>query len=246
MKKLLNISVIAALAALPMAANADITTTDPGATNANAPVAANAPKYSLATDDTTDANLATAGYVKGAYNAAIKAINKVSETARSALQASDVDQTYDATSTNAQSGVAVASAISAAGANYATAAQGAKADTALQASDVDQTYDATSANAQSGVAVASAISAAGANYATAAQGTKADNAETLLGNSAMGTTATTVTGAIAELKTASGDYATKTGVLATIDAATVPVMAQWGSTTATTVSVDAPANFVNQ
>ena len=54
MKKLLNISVIAALAILPLAANADINTTDPGATNADAPVAANAPKYSLATAHTTD------------------------------------------------------------------------------------------------------------------------------------------------------------------------------------------------
>ena len=37
---------------------------------------------------------------------------------------------------------------------------------------------------------------------------------------------------------------TATGVLATIDAATVPVMATWGSNTATTVSVDAPANYL--
>ena len=83
-------------------------------------------------------------------------------------------------------------------------------------------------------------------YATAAQGATAEAVNTLVGNSAMGTTATTVTGAIAELKTASGDYATKTGVLATINASTVPVMAEWGSTTATTVSVDAPNSFVNQ
>ena len=92
MKKLLNISVIAALAILPMAANADpasdVTAKDPGATNASAPVAANAPKYSLAAAGANDdTHMATAGYVKGAYNAAIKAINKVSETASNALTA---------------------------------------------------------------------------------------------------------------------------------------------------------------
>ena len=202
MKKLLNISVIAALAILPVAANADITTTDPGATNANAPVAANAPKYSLATADGTDANLATAGYVKGAYNATIKAINKVATTANSAVQSVTEGATNGTVSVD--------------GTDVAVHGLGSAAYT-----------DSTA-------------------YATAAQGTKADNAETLLGNSAMGTTATTVTGAIAELKNASGDYATKAGVLATINASTVPVMAEWGSTTATTVSVDAPASFVNQ
>ncbi len=87
MKKLLNISVIAALAVLPLTANAAVTDADPGDTNASAPVAANAPKYSLAAAESNDGNIATAGYVKGAYNAAIKAINKVSETASNALTA---------------------------------------------------------------------------------------------------------------------------------------------------------------
>ena len=364
MKKLLNISVIAALAILPVAANADITTTDPGATNANAPVAANAPKYSLATADTTDANLATAGYVKGAYNATIKAINKVATTANSAVQSvtegatngtvsvdgtdvavhglgsaaytdstayataaqgatadavntlvgnaamgttattvtgaiaelkdaiDDVDTGVMAVTEGATNGtvsvdgtdVAVHGLGSAAYTDstaYATAAQGATADavntlvgnaamgtTATTVTgaiaelkdaidDVDTGVMAVTEGATNGtvsvdgtdVAVHGLGSAAYTDstaYATAAQGTKADNAETLLGNSAMGTTATTVTGAIAELKNASGDYATKAGVLATINASTVPVMAQWGSTTATTVSVDAPNSFVNQ
>ena len=102
MKKLLNISVIAALAILPMAANADpasdVTAKDPGATinqttsegqaAAASATATYAPKYSLAAAGANDDNhLATAGYVKGAYNAAIKAINRVSETASSALTA---------------------------------------------------------------------------------------------------------------------------------------------------------------
>ena len=50
------------------------------------------------------------------------------------------DQTYDATSTNAQSGVAVAQAIS-----------------AIPSVEVDQTYNAASTNAQSGTAVAQAL-----------------------------------------------------------------------------------------
>ena len=101
MKKVLNISVIAALAILPMAANAavgDIVDTEP--TNiANVPEAQKAvqteqnvtagdgPKYALALEGANDGNVATAGYVKGAYNAAIRAINKVSETASGALTA---------------------------------------------------------------------------------------------------------------------------------------------------------------
>ena len=101
MKKVLNISVIAALAILPMAANADVGEIVPGApTNiANVPVeqaavqtaqnvtAGDGPKYALALEGANDGNVATAGYVKGAYNAAIRAINKVSETASGALTA---------------------------------------------------------------------------------------------------------------------------------------------------------------
>ena len=74
-----------------------------------------------------------------------------------------VDQSYDGTSTNAQSGVAVADALS----DYTPTASLATVATSGAYSDlsgtptiptVDQTYDGTSANAQSGVAVASAIS----------------------------------------------------------------------------------------
>lgn len=90
MKKLINISVIAALAVLPLAANAatgDIVAGEPVAASAANPAqAANAvtttatPKYALAVESTKDGNLATVSYVKGAYNASMKAINKVSET----------------------------------------------------------------------------------------------------------------------------------------------------------------------
>ena len=92
MKKLLNISVIAALAVLPLAANAAVgevvSVADPAHSTASGITAETAPKYALAVEAATDAtNVATASYVKGAYNAAIKAINKVSETATNALTA---------------------------------------------------------------------------------------------------------------------------------------------------------------
>lgn len=92
MKKLLNISVIAALAVLPVAANAAVgevvSVADPAHSTASGITAETAPKYALAVEAATDAtNVATASYVKGAYNAAIKAINKVSETATNALTA---------------------------------------------------------------------------------------------------------------------------------------------------------------
>lgn len=101
MKKVLNISVIAALAILPMAANAAVGEIVPGAptnitkvpegqvaiqTEQNV-TAGDGPKYALALEGENDGNVATAGYVKGAYNAAIRAINKVSETASGALTA---------------------------------------------------------------------------------------------------------------------------------------------------------------
>ena len=74
-----------------------------------------------------------------------------------------VDQSYDGTSTDAQSGVAVAEALS----DYTPTASLATVATTGAYSDlsgtptiptVDQAYDGTSTNAQSGVAVASAIS----------------------------------------------------------------------------------------
>lgn len=80
MKKILNISVIAALAILPMAANAavgDVVSSTEPAHADPATAASAAPGYALATVGANDGNLATAGYVKGAYNATMKAINKV-------------------------------------------------------------------------------------------------------------------------------------------------------------------------
>lgn len=117
MKKILNISVIAALAILPMAANAavgdivagapdNIATVDP-AQAANDVTATADPKYALAKEGANDGKVATAGYVKGAYNAAIKAINKVSETANSAVKGVQVNG-QDLSLTNGKANVTVA------------------------------------------------------------------------------------------------------------------------------------------
>ena len=85
MKKILGISLVAVLTAMPLMAGAAVDTADPGATvSTNAPVAQNAPKYGLApASATNDGKFATAGYVKGAYNAAIKAVNKTFDDAKS-------------------------------------------------------------------------------------------------------------------------------------------------------------------
>jgi hypothetical protein len=185
MKKVFSISVIAALAILPMVANAetgDIVAGEPKTAAsesqaANAVTAGSGPKYALAVESAKDStHVATAGYVKGAYNAAIKAINKVSETATSALQADDI-------STGSANGT-----IAVDGNDVAVKGLGSAA------------YEASTA------------------FATSAQGTKADNLDTLVGNESMGTTATTVTGAIAELK---GDIANiDTGVQTVTQGAT--------------------------
>lgn len=80
MKKIFGISLIGILAAMPMMAGADPVAGDPGTTTSDAVAASSAPKYALAEANASlDGKVATAGYVKGAYNAAIKGINKVQE-----------------------------------------------------------------------------------------------------------------------------------------------------------------------
>ena len=58
--------------------------------DAKAAVLAGAPLYQLANSNvSTDGNAASAGYVKGAYNAAIKAVNKVADTKQDIISVSD-------------------------------------------------------------------------------------------------------------------------------------------------------------
>ena len=111
MKKLLGISLIAVFAVVPLLAYAEVDPArmdvqpthanpqdtnlvppDPNAENLSDPnhdttkvnklVAQERPQYALKEKNlTTDGNVASAGYVKGAYNAAIRAINRVAEDA---------------------------------------------------------------------------------------------------------------------------------------------------------------------
>ena len=199
MRKFLNISVIAAVAILPMAANAAtgdiVSVSDPATYTGNANVTAStAPKYALAVEAATDTtNVATASYVKGAYNAAMKAINKVSETASSAVQSVDAGTANGTISVDGGADVTV--------------------------------YDDT--------ALAGRVTAN----------------ETKIGNTPLTTTATTLTGAIEEVKsnalTSSSltDYAKKSGVTQTITnstiTGTVPTVIAWGAETTSTAAVTA-------
>ena len=101
MKKLFSISIIAILAMSPIMAHAEddpveestpvAVAGDPGATVADAPVAEHDPKYGLKEANAeVDNNLATAGYVKGAYNATIKAINKLDSIKQDKLTADQI------------------------------------------------------------------------------------------------------------------------------------------------------------
>lgn len=93
MKKSFRISLVALLAAVPMmamAADPVYPATAEPTSDSNAPVASGNPKYALApANSLTDGNAASAGYVKGAYNAAIKAINKVHDEAITAQSAAN-------------------------------------------------------------------------------------------------------------------------------------------------------------
>ena len=89
MKKLFGILAVLAIIspvfaddepAAPAHVTGDAVNADPGATNANGPTAANNPKYSTVADIAADAtSAASAKYVKGAYNATIKAVNMVAD-----------------------------------------------------------------------------------------------------------------------------------------------------------------------
>ena len=80
MKKIFGISLVAIFAISPMMAGAEVVAGDPGATTSGAPTASASPKYELKNAvPATDGNAATAGYVKGAYNAIIKGINKTQD-----------------------------------------------------------------------------------------------------------------------------------------------------------------------
>ena len=276
MKKLLSISVIAALAALPMAANATVgeivSVSDPTSNaslqtpQANNDITAqSAPKYALATEGANDDNLATAGYVKGAYNATMKAINKVSD------ELSDSENiSYD----NTDSGLAatdVQAAIDEIAGTAGSAVQSVVEGSTNGTVSVDGTDVAVHG-------LGTAAYTAASDYATAAQGALADSAvQSVAEGSTNGTVsvdgtdvavhglgtaaytaasdyATAAQGALAEtaLQEADlADYATHDGVENTIETATytvsVPTLTAWGNDssvgTAANVTVTAAATY---
>ena len=237
MKKILNISVIAALAILPMMANAAPVAGEPDGIATNPPTGQTAqnvtaqagPKYQLAeANSAVDGVVATAGYVKGAYNAAIKAINKVSETASNALTAdgtatltnktidADDNTISDLETDNFKSGVVVDS-------TTGIAATSSASDTKLVtekavAKEIEdaaiQTVTAGTANGtisvDGGADVTIYDDTALAGRVTTAEG-KITTLEGTVGDSNSGLVAD-----VAALQNASGNYATKTGVTTTV------------------------------
>jgi len=231
MKKIINISVIAALAILPLAANAeDYSINDPATANP-ATAASTGPGWALAqANSEADGKLATAGYVKGAYNQTMKAVNKVATTASFAGTASELADTHFNSADKTSAAKAANAAMAAAAAAQAdvdvveatignttltTTAQtltGAieEVKDAVEAVDTgvmsvtEGTTDGTVNVDGTDVAVhglGSAAYTASTAYATAAQGTKADNAETNIGTMTnLQTDATNLVAAINEVK----------------------------------------------
>ena len=219
MKKLLGISLVAILTAAPMMAAAgvgDVVAGDPGSTASGAAAATNPPKYALKTETANDGKVATAGYVKGAYNAAIKAVNKLQDTKQDTI--SDLETIR----TNAS-----------AGAN------------ALQASDITEgTTDGTIKVKGTAVPVhglGSAAYTASTAYATAAQGTTAETTAATVAT--YGDIVThdasefATTGDIANMVTSAGPGISKSGSKVSVDLTSNGGLETTGSGDAATLGV---------
>jgi len=205
---------------------------------------------------------ATSGLVKDVADnaAAIGVLNgtgagSVTKTVGDAISALDLSNTYESKG--------------AAAAAQTAAETTAKGYTDTQLANYTTTEDLTTAlGAKANSADVYTKTAADATFATAAQGTKADNAASAIAilngdNTQAGSVAKTVKDAVdaatstlntaidakansvdVYTKTAADDkFATQTGVRATIARATVPVMATWGGSQSTTITVDAPAQY---
>lgn len=240
MKNLLGISLAAVLAVSPlMAGAADVDTTAAA---------------SVTGDSTT---LSTVSYVKGAYSALATGVNSKQDkiddlaTIRSgaaagatALQSADIATSLTAESDNTKTAGAKAT--------Y-DAIQAAKNDNTTLAGRVSTaegkitTLEGTVGDASSGLvkdvadnaAAITVLNGTGAGSVTKTVNDAVDAATTTL-NTAIGAKANS---ADVYTKTAADDkFATQTGVVATINTATVPVMTAWGdSSSATTIAVNVPA-----
>lgn len=242
MKNLLGISLAAVLAVSPlMAGAADVDTTAAA---------------SVTGDSTT---LSTVSYVKGAYSALATGVNSKQDkiddlaTIRSgaaagatALQSADIATSLTAESDNTKAAGAKAT--------Y-DAIQAAKNDNTTLAGRVSTaegkitTLEGTVGDASSGLVKgvtdnAAAITVLNGNDTQAGSVAKtvkdAVDAATTTLNTAIGAKANS---ADVYTKTAADDkFATQTGVVATINTATVPVMTAWDdSSSATTIAVNVPA-----
>ncbi len=242
MKKLLNISVIAALAILPFAANADpvagepenIATNPPTGQTAQNVTASAAPKYQLAeANNAVDGVVATAGYVKGAYNAAIKAVNKLADTKQDALSSEQLSAISNVSGLDTRVGTLETTVGNATSGLVKDVADNAAAIAGKQATLTETQLNAvnsgiTAAKVSTYDSVASAVNDASTGLATKAAasdvtnlGTRVttaegdiDTLEGVVGNSNSGLVAD-----VAALQNASGNYATKTGAAATAAAA---------------------------
>ena len=272
MKKILGISLVAVLAVSPMmamAAAADVdkqpTHTESAATN----VATANPQYALAQSNANDGNFATAGYVKGAYNASIRAINNV------AGQVSNLGNTYAKKDlTNVTAGSVTETLIN--DGAVTTSKLGADAVTnANLADDAVHTENILDANVTAAKLATDAVETAKIKDLNVTTGKLADEAVTTAkiddeavtaAKIATGTITTTqvagtsmATGSSANAENTKlttqgyvddaisglniGDYATKTGVEDTIEGATYSTTLDSGSVVTGTVAVPTTAAY---
>lgn len=100
MKRIRGLSVFCILAILPMVAHTatgdivDVSDPESAAAMGQSPDAVTAKtysKYALATEGDADGNLASTAYVKGAYNATIKAVNKLQDVKQDVLSSTNVN-----------------------------------------------------------------------------------------------------------------------------------------------------------
>lgn len=156
---------------MPMFANAAVTDADPGSTTPSAAAAQSAPKYELAqADSTVDGNVVTAGYVKGAYNAAIKGVNYVQ---------SEID--------------AANSALTSANSALSALQSELTADYATQSGVVATVKSATTAGTFSSATVSGNFSSAAITGSVSGTATGTIPAMTTWGSSAVGTATTSAT-----------------------------------------------------
>ena len=242
MKKLLNISVIAALTILPLAASAtDYAIADPTAANP-ATTASTGPGWALAQENSTaDGKVATAGYVKGAYNQAMKAINTVAATAGSAVQSVAAGSTNGTIKVNNGADITIYDDT-----DLQTDVSGLKSTVGNSTSGLVK--DVTDLQTTVGDSTSGLVKDVDALETTVGDSTSGlvkdvDALETTVGDSTSGLVkdVTDLQTDVGALQTASGNYATKTGVENTISASTtsssIDVVTTWGTDATTPLAI---------